>query len=320
MDEDYYKILGVSRNASPEEIQKAYRKMARKYHPDMNPDDESAKKRFQEVQRAYDVLNDPEKREMYDRYGSSFESVGAGGPGGGTWQTYPGGGAQSFQDFDFSELFGRGFGGGGGGGFDDIFRQFNQGGAGPRRAARRPMRGADVRHEVTVPLRTIVNGGKVHLSVRQPSGKVEPIEVKIPAGLPEGKPLRIRGKGEPSPNGGEPGDILLSINVAPHEYYTRHGNDLELKLPVSVGEAAVGAKVDVPTPHQTVSLKIPPQSSTGKRLRLKGQGIKPAKGEAGDLYVELQIVLPPQVDEDSLSLLRQFDERQSFNPRSDVKW
>ncbi|MEQ8786844.1 MAG: J domain-containing protein [Pirellulaceae bacterium] len=319
MDDDYYKTLGISRNATPEDIQKAYRKMARKYHPDMNPDDESAKKQFQDVQRAYEVLNDPEKREMYDRYGSSFESVGAGGAGGGAWRTQTGGGPQGFQDVDFSELFGGGYGGGGGG-FDDIFRQFRQGGAGPRQAPRRPQRGADLRHEVTVPLRTIVQGGKVHLSVRQPSGKVEPIEVKIPAGLPEGRPLRVRGKGEPSPTGGEPGDILLTVKVEPHSHFSRHGDNLDVKLPITVSEAVLGGKVDVPTPHQTVSLTIPPMSSTGKRLRLKGQGIKRDSGESGDLYVELQIVLPPSMDDDSLELVRKLNEKQTFNPRSDLKW
>jgi DnaJ-class molecular chaperone len=319
MEEDYYKTLGISRNATPEDIQKAYRKMARKYHPDMNPDDESAKKKFQEVQRAYEVLNDAEKREMYDRYGSSFESVGAGGPGGGgTWRTHAGGGPEGFQDVDFSELFG-GFGGGGGG-FDDIFRQFRQGGAQTHRARPRPQRGADLRHEVTVPLKTIVEGGKVHLSVRKPDGKVEPIEVKIPAGLPEGKPLRVRGKGEPSPTGGQAGDILLMVKVQPHPHFTRKGDDLDLTLPVTMAEAALGAKVDVPTPHQTVSLKIPPLSSSGKRLRLKGQGIKRASGEAGDLYVELQIVLPPAMDDESRELLRRLSEKQTFDPRSDLKW
>jgi DnaJ-class molecular chaperone len=324
MDEDYYKILGVSRNASQSDIQKAYRKLARKYHPDMNPDDESAKQRFQDVQRAYEVLNDPEKREMYDRYGSAFESAGAGpGPAGGPqWRTYTGG-PEGFQDIDISELFGRGFGAGGGGGFDDLFRQFNQAGAGARprgRRAAQPTRGNDLRHEVTVPFTTAVKGGKVHLSIRRPDGSVEPIEVKVPAGMPLGKPLRVRGKGEPSPTGGEPGDILLSINVTPHPHFTRDGNDLELRLPVTLAEAALGAKIDVPTPHGTVSLKIPAGSSSGKRLRVKGQGIKPAKGDPGDLYVVLEIVLPPELDDESRELIRQLDARQAFDPRRELHW
>jgi DnaJ-class molecular chaperone len=323
MDEDYYKTLGVSRNASQADIQKAYRKLARKYHPDMNPDDESAKKRFQEVQQAYEVLNDPEKREMYDRYGGAFDSATAGRPGGGPgggWRTYTSGGAE-FHDVDVSELFGRGFGAGGGGGFDDLFRQFNQAGAGARTRRAAPLeRGADLRHEVTVPFGTAVKGGKVHLSIRRPDGSVEPIEVKVPAGMPAGKPLRVRGKGEPSPTGGEPGDILLAINVAPHPCFTREGNDLELKLPVTLAEAALGAKIDVPTPHGTVSLKIPPGSSSGKRLRVKGQGIKPDIGAPGDLYVSLQIALPDKLDESSLDLVRQLDQRQPHNPRAGLAW
>ena len=323
MDEDFYKILGVGRNASQSDIQKAYRKLARKYHPDMNPDDESAKKRFQDVQRAYEVLNDPEKREMYDRYGSAFEAAGAGpGPSGGPqWRTYTSGGPEGFQDIDISELFGRGFGGGAGGGFDDLFRQFNQAGAKPRgRRTAQPVRGADLRHEVAVPFTTAVQGGKVHISIRRPDGSVEPIEVKVPAGMPPGKPLRVRGKGEPSPTGGEPGDILLTINVSPHPYFTRQGNDLELRLPVTLAEAALGGKIDVPTPHGTVSLKIPAGSSSGKRLRVKGQGVKPDKGEPGDLYVVLQIALPPDLDEECRDLIRQLDARQAFDPRDGLHW
>ena len=270
MDEDYYKVLGVNRSASQAEIQKAYRNLARKYHPDMNPDDKSAKQKFQQVQKAYDVLNDAEKRELYDRYGSSFESLAGAGPGGAGWQTHPGGGPQGFEDVDFSELFGRGFGGaGGGGGFEDIFKQFRQGGAAPRGAPRQPRRGADLQHEITVPFATSIQGGEVRLSVRRPSGKVEPIAVKIPAGIEDGKKLRLRGKGDPGPAGGEPGNIFVTIHVAPHPYFIRRGNDLEVQLPVTLAEAALGSKIDVPTPHGTVTLTIPAGTSSGKRLRVR---------------------------------------------------
>jgi DnaJ-class molecular chaperone len=292
----------------------------------MNPDDASAKQKFQDVQRAYEVLNDPQQREMYDRYGGAFESAGGARPGGagGTWRSY-GGGAEGFQEVDINELFGRGFGGGGGG-FDDLFRQFNQAGAAAgarprtRRGPQSPQRGGDLRHEVTVPFATAVKGGKVHLSIRRPDGSVEPIEVKVPAGIPAGKPLRIRGKGEASPDGGEPGDILLTVNVAPHPYFTRDGNDLELKLPVTLAEAALGSKIDVPTPHGTVALKIPPGTSSGKRLRVKGQGIKPDSGQPGDLYVEVQIVLPRELNEADLELIRQLDQRNPLEPRRELAW
>ena len=326
MAEDYYNTLGVGRDASAADIQKAYRKLARKYHPDLNPDDKTAKTKFQEVQRAFDVLNDPSKRELYDRYGSSFESMGAGaGAGGGprgraSWGPGPGA-----EDIDFSELFGQRYGGEDPAGmFGDMFTQFRRGGARGRRAApQQPVRGADLATELEIPFNTAVVGGQAQISLQRGSGKVETLSVKIPAGIDEGKKIRLRGQGESVP-GGTSGDILITIHVAPHPWFTRHGNNLEVRVPVTLAEAALGAKVDVPTPKGTIALRIPAGSSSGKRLRVKGHGVAPREGEPGDLYAEIQIVLPSPLDDECLELIKKLDEHAASEhpqqPRRDLRW
>ena len=313
MDEDYYKTLGIQRDASQSDIQRAYRELARKYHPDMNPGDSQAKERFQRVQQAYDVLSDPEKREMYDRYGSSFQSAGGGrGPGPFAYgQGGPGGG---FEEVDFSQIFG----GRGSEGFADIFKQFT-GGRGSRGRAR-PQRGADLQHALEVPFRTAITGGEVGLALRRPGGKVETISVKIPAGMEDGKKIRLRGQGDPSTSGGKPGDILIQVHVAPHPFFKRRGNNLEVIVPVTLAEAALGARIDVPTPQGTITLTVPPGTSGGRRLRAKGLGVVPAKGEAGDLYAEIRIVLPSALDDATKEQIRDFDRRYPLNPRAELRW
>ena len=329
MEEDYYKLLGVSRNASEAEIQKAYRKMASKYHPDLVDEDDDkqrAKERFQQVQKAYDVLSDSEKRELYDRYGSSFESLGAGGGPAG-WQVYQGGG-QPFEEFDFFGGRTQGQGRAQGQGeadaspFEDLFRQFSRGGSKTRsrRSRSTAARGADITHELLVPFKTAVEGGEARLSVRRPSGKTDSISVKIPTGIEDGKKIRLRGQGEPSPNGGSPGDILIVVRIDTHPSFRRSGNDLIVKVPVTIGEAALGAKVDVPSPRGTISLTIPPGTSSGSRLRVKGMGVKPSKGSVGDLYAEALIVLPDELDEESRQWLKQLSDKGSQNPRSNLSW
>ena len=317
MSDDYYRILELSRGATADEIHKAYRDMARKYHPDLNPDDKQAKERFQEVQRAYEVLSDPEKRELYDRYGSSFESVGAGGgprpgpgPGG-----FGGGPNFSFEDIDLSEVIGGG--NRGAGPFADLFKQFS--GAGRGRTKRAPRRGQDLRHEIQVPFQTAVNGGEMQLSLRRGNGQLETIRVKVPAGIEDGKKIRLRGQGDPSPEGGKPGDILITVRVSPHPCFSRQGNHLEVRVPISLKEAILGAKVDVPTPKGTITLTIPPRTSSGKRLRIKGQGITMPKKNAGDLYAEIQIVLPDDLDSEVVDAVVKAD-AQPADPRSELKW
>lgn len=319
MADDYYKILGVNRNASDDDIQKAYRSLARKYHPDVNENKEQAKERFQEVQRAYDVLSDSEKREMYDRYGSSFESMGSGGPGGQTWQAQPGGASFDFNDIDFSRIFGGATSSGGG--FEDIFQQFNQAGAQPRgRRRQQPRRGADLTHDMTVPFKTAVTGGEIGLSLQRPNGEKKSITVKVPPGIEDGKKIRLRGQGEASPNGGPAGDILITVHSESHPSFQRHGKNLEVHVPVTVAEAALGAKVEVPTPKGTITLTIPSGTSSGKRLRIKGHGVAPSSGEPGDLYAVVMISLPKSMDEETKDLVRRLAERQSANPREGLSW
>lgn len=311
MAEDYYKTLGVSRNASSEEIQRAYRDLARRYHPDLNPDDKTAKKKFQQVQAAFDVLNDPKKRAAYDRYGSGFESAAAGGPQGGrTWTRT--------ETVDFSDLFGDRFGAEGPGGFADIFKQFrgrSAGGAGPRG----PGRGRDIHYELDVPFATAVLGGQAEISLRRASGKTEKIKVKVPAGIEDGKRIRLRGQGERGPGGGPAGDILIRIHVAPHPCFRRRGPHLEVRVPVTIAEAALGAKVDVPSPRGTISLRIPAGTSSGTKLRIKGQGVS-ANGKVGDLYAEIMIVLPPNLDAEDRRLIEQLAAKHPQNPRTDLRW
>ncbi len=324
MADDLYQVLGVGRGASKDEIQKAYRKLARKYHPDMNPDNQQARERFKRVQEAYDVLSHAEKRAAYDQYGADFEKIRSGG-------FHPNAGNASFDGLDLEQIFGGGGGRRGGfeGGFNEFFEQLMGGGAGqgggahPFSRARRgqtvpPKRGANVRIELTVPFQTAIGGGKSEFY--HPSRGGEKLSVTIPPGVKDGDKVRLRGKGDPAFGGGDPGDLILELQVASHPYFRRNGDNLELDLPITLGEAALGTKVDLPIPTGKVTLTVPPGSSSGKRLRLKGQGVKPKVGPPGDLLVRLQVELPSEWSEDDLTLLRQIDERQQLNPRKDLRW
>ena len=321
MATDHYATLGVPKTASADDIQKAYRKLARKYHPDMNPDDATAKKKFQEVQSAFEVLSDTDKRKRYDQFGSDFESMGAGGGPGGAprgWRYSPGGGPQS-QPFDMNDL-GDLFGGGGveteGGGFADLFKQFSRG---TRRAAQ-PVRGNDLKHELTVPFNTAVLGGEAALSVQRQDGDIETIKVKIPAGIDDGKKIRLRGQGIPGTGDAPAGDILLTIHVSPHPFFRRTGNRLDVRVPVTLAEAALGGKVDVPTPQGTITLTIPPNTSSGARLRIKGHGVRPANAPPGDLFAEIQVALPERLTEEERQQLADISNRHPQHPRSELRW
>lgn len=308
MAEDFYKVLGVSRSASDEEIQKAYRALARKYHPDLNENSEDAKQKFQQVQQAYDVLNDKDKRQMFDQMGPDFEkyqNAGAGQAGGG----------MPF-DFDLNQMFGGG-GAQPGGGFEDILRQFG-GGGGPRGQHRqsRPMKGQDIATDITVPFQTSVLGGAANVGFNR-GGKSETIEIKIPAGIEPGKKLRLKGQGSASPNGGPSGDALITINVAAHPCYIRRGNNLEVKVPISIKEAIIGGEVDIPIPGGRTTVQVPAGSSSGKKLRLKGLGIE-SKSSKGDLLVELQIVLPETIDQKLTELAEAYESTDDL--RESISW
>ena len=323
MNDDYYKTLGLARGASSDDIQKAYRKLAKKYHPDLNPDDKAAQKRFKEVQQAYDVLSDEKKRRMYDQFGPGFEQAGQGAGPQWSGQVPP-----EFQHFDF----GQAFGGGGGEGsippdLQDLLRQFTGGGyqfggtTGRRRSRRAPGQpGADIQHEVEVPFQTAVTGGEVSLRLVRPGRKAETLSVKIPAGIEDGKTIRLRGQGGASPSDGPPGDLLITVQITAHPYFRRDGLDLIVEVPVTLAEAAIGAKVDIPTPHGTIAMKVPPGTSSGTRLRAKGQGIKRSDGTGGDLYAEIQIAIPKQIDDESSELIRKLETRWELNPRTKLAW
>jgi DnaJ-class molecular chaperone len=319
MADDYYATLGVARGASAEDINKAYRQLARKYHPDLNPENPQAKEKFQEVQTAFDVLNDPKKREMYDRYGAAYESMG-GGRGGGGARPWPTGtpGAENVE-FNFEDLFGGGGAPGAGGGFADLFRQFGNRGRGGRRQSA-PQRGADLEHQLTVPFATAVLGGEAQIALRRGGGSIETIRVKIPAGIDDGKKIRLRGQGEPGAGEGPAGDIIIKVAVAPHPHFRRTGNRLDVTVPITLLEALRGGKIDVPTPHGVITLTVPPGSSSGRKLRVKGHGVKTRDGVTGDLFAELQIVLPPGLSDEDREQLAAVAEKYADNPRADLQW
>ncbi|MCU0709678.1 MAG: J domain-containing protein [Pirellula sp.] len=310
MANDYYKTLGVDRSASQDDIAKAYRKLARKYHPDLNPDDQNAKKRFQEIQAAYDTLNDPEKRKKYDQFGEDYERYSAAGP----FNKAPEGWSSSGAGFDFGDIFG----GGGAGAVDlgDLFSHF--GGGGPRARRTSVPRGHDIAAEIEVPLRTMLEGGEMQFQLQR-DDKVESIKVKVPRGIEPGKKIRLRGQGGPMP-GGKPGDLLLTIKAQAHPNVKLVGNNIELKLPITLTEAIQGAKIDVPTAKGTVTITIPPMSSSGKRLRIKGQGFAPANGTPGDMLVELHIKLPDVIPSSSRDEIERLNSGYPSNFRDSVRW
>ena len=311
MSDDHYQILGVSRTATSEDIQKAYREMARKYHPDLHPDDDAAKEQFKKVQTAFDVLNDPSKREMYDRYGSSFEGVNAGG-GGWSPQGHQGG-FQAGGEVDLESLFG--------GGFADLFGGGKRRSSRPRRSA--STQGEDITANIRIPFQLAIDGGKTEVRFDR-DGHSETLSITIPQGLPDGARMRLRGQGRPGSGGGAAGDLLLEVGVEPHPVYRREGDTLAVNLPISLSEALEGAKVDLPTPWGVISLRLPAGTSSGKKLRAAGMGVRHTNGSKGDLIAEVQIVLPDIKDEaESKSLLdavKAAELNSPKDPRAAIKW
>jgi DnaJ-class molecular chaperone len=299
MPRDYYEILGVKRDANEEEIKRAYRHLAREHHPDRNPGDKQAESRFKEVQEAYDVLGDKNKRTQYDQFGHLGPQAGSnGGPGGFQW----GGGFGEGVEIDPSQLeeFLRRAGMMGGGVGDLFGQRTRQSGRNRRSEPREP-----VTHELRIPFATAVLGGAISLEFNGRS-----IDVKIPAGVDEGQSLRLQGQG---PRGA---DLHLKIRIDAHPYFRREGNDLVITVPITVAEAVLGTKIDVPTlegPKLTV--KVPSGTSSGSRLRLRGRGIK-----GGDQYVEIRIVTPPAIDERTKKLMEEFAQLNPQHPRTGPPW
>ena len=307
---DYYKVLGVAKSASSDEIRKAYRKLARENHPDAKPNDKAATERFKQIQEAYDVINDDTKRKQYDKFGSNFPQAGraganpfAGGGGSGGFGGFGGAGP-----IDLGDLFGQGVD------FSEFFGGAAPGGA--RGRGKRPAaRGEDVRATVSVPFETAVTGGTVDVRIDR-AGQVDTLAVKVPPGVNTGQVVRLTGQGSPAPRGGTAGDLYLTIEVQPHAYFRREGSNLLVDVPITPSEAVLGTKVDVPTLSEgEVVLKIPPGTSSGAKLRLRGKGVvDPQTHQTGDQYVVVQIVLPKTVSDHDKSLYKQLAEHET-SPR-----
>ena len=310
-DSDYYKALGVSREASDDEIRKAYKKLVRKYHPDVKPGDEFATEKFKQIQEAYAVLGDAEKREQYDRYGAAFQNGGRGR----AWASGPGG----VGPIDLSDLFGGQID------FGDLFGgAFGRGGpAGAQRQTARPQatpqKGQDIQLEITVPFLVAAEGGSHELQFQRAS-KQERLTVKIPPGLEHGSVIRLAGQGHPGSMNGPAGNLLLTVLVAPHPYFRRDRNHLLLDVPISPAEAVLGAKVEVPTLAEgNVTVTIPPGTSSGAKLRLRDKGIPDRKTtKRGDQFVVIKIAVPKELDEHSRKLYEELSESSDFLPRSDL--
>lgn len=322
---DLYDVLGIARSASADEIKSAYRKLARQYHPDVNKG-KDAPARFNEVQEAYEVLSDAEKRKMYDQFGhagvGAQPGAGAGPYAGQRWPYSGGGGDPESGTYTWSNIGGRPSGAGGGD-FDmgSIFEEIF-GGAGAAEGARggsrgfgarakarsKNARGRDITHDITVDFLTAARGGTETLRVDR-GGSSQTIDVTIPAGISDGTKLRVRGAGAPSSGTGGAGDLILTVNVGAHPIFRRDGLDILLDLPLSISEATLGKALSVPTLTGKAEVTIPPGTSSGQKLRLRGQGIKSSAGETGDLYVVAKIVAPKTLSDADREALRKLGER-----------
>src|SRR2546427_1016537 len=318
---DYYKTLGVPKNATTEDVKKAYRKLARKYHPDVNKS-AGAEKSFKEINEANEVLSDPEKRKRYDTIGPEWEQF-SGGAGarpsgaGGFQYVYTGqpgenpfGDAGGFSDF-FRTLFGQA-GNGGFGDADDLFTR-----ARPR-SRTRARQGEDVEGEVEVTLPEAYRGTEQVIQIsRENGGPPRRLTVKIPPGVRDGQRIRLAGQGSPGENGGAPGDARLRGRVKPHPLLTRDGDDLRVELPVALHEAMLGGEVTVPTLKGRVALRIPPETQHGRTIRLAGQGMPRTGGGHGDLYATVKLVMPTKLNEKERELAREIaSSRSGENVRS----
>lgn len=331
---DYYEILGVSRSASAKQIKGAYRRLARKYHPDVNKSQDAGDK-FKEATAAYEVLSDPSKREVYDRFGHAGLAGGGFGPGrpgghGAREYTWTSRGGQDVP-FDLQDIFSSSpFSGMS---LEELLASL---GGYSRRGSRRGHRPdrtgegfdpfapagtpqVDVEYPLTLDFLQAVKGCTMALQLRRPDGSTERIEVKIPPGVRDGSKVRVRGKGRPGPSG--PGDLFIVTRVREHPYFRREGADIYVDMPISITEAALGGEATVPTVDGHAVIKIPPGASGGTRLRLRGKGVEdPKAGKRGDQYVVLKIALPGKVSDQGRKLLEEFARTDPYDPRKKVPW
>ena len=305
MATDYYSVLGVSRSASEKDIRDAFRKLARQYHPDVNPGNAEAEERFKQVSAAHEVLSDPETRAAYDKYGDNWrnaeqieEQMRRQGAGGFHFGGGPGGPGGNFQHFEFNV----GDLGGDGGGLGDLFGGlFGRGGGRPAR-----VRGEDVERPVRVSLEEAYQGTSRTIELREAGGEPRRIEVDIPAGIQDGGRVRVRGKGGPGRGGGAPGDLFLRVTVSGHPRFERRGDDLHVEIDVPVADAALGGEAEVPTlKGRTLALRIPEGTQGGRVFRLAGQGMPRSGGGHGDLLARVRLRLPEPLDESQRALFEQ---------------
>lgn len=311
VEKDFYAALGVSKDASEADIKKAYRKLARKYHPDTNKDNPEAEKKFKDISEAYSVLSDEQQRKEYD----AIRAMGSGA------RFTAGGGGGGFEDI-FGDVFGGGGGGqrvrystgGGGAGFEDILGgMFGGGGGGFGGFQQRPQRGADRKAETTISFKGSIEGTTIGLRTRE--GEV--IEIRVPAGVRDGQTIRAKGKGEPGAAGA--GDLLVTVRVNEHPFFKREGNNITVEVPVSFNEAALGATISVPTiTGENVRMKVPAGSPSGKRMRLRGRGVKTSK-RTGDMYVVLNIVVPKDLSEEAKKAVEEYAQATAGDdPRANI--
>lgn len=303
MADDLYQVLNVSRTASQDEIRKSYRKLAKDLHPDLNPGDQAAEEKFKKVSAAFAILGDPDKRSRYDR--GEIDASGQERPEQRYYREYasedPGfryrssAGYQDFGEFSdiFSDLFGRGQAGA---------REFKA-------------RGQDARYRLDVEFLEAVQGATKRITL--PDGGT--LDLNIPAGTSDGQVLRLKGKGGAGIGGGPAGDALVEVGVKPHPLFTREGNDILIEVPITLDEAVLGGKVEVPTISGRVAMTVPKGASSGQTLRLKGRGIKPRSGPAGDELVKLKIVMPEEVDAELEAFFKDWQAKHAYDPRRKLK-
>ena len=378
---DYYATLGVERSSKPEQVRKAYRRLARKYHPDFNPGNKVAEEKFKQLQEAYDVLSDEKKRQIYDQYGFYADNIPPGGPGA-PYSPGAAGGGVDFSGFDFSNFGGEEKGGGVGSAFRDLFSQFFSRGGTEEPPEEVPERGVNLEHRLHLGFWDAIRGTTVRLTVARAeacaschgtgsaggaamtcpacggSGKSsrhagvmrfnvacpecggsgkrkrrcatcggsgqtrrpESFEVRIPAGVDSGSRVRVPGKGNAGVAGAAHGDLYIVTDVEPHPYFERKGDNIYVKLPVTVTEAALGAKVEVPTIDGPTTIKIPPGTQTGQKLRLREKGAPSLRASVrGDQFVEVQVVVPKVADERTKEILRELSRLNPEDPRKEIK-